>query len=272
MKNRNLNPEEKDAIKNKYEEHIYFRLVKQSCKKYERELSTFRFSPEDVFLESLYILDDLKSPIKNKADMCDMLWDDLYCDFRERGEYIPKEELDKAVAVVLTIVYYALNLTESVFYNKMTGRLILTLNEHYNDFRRIQNDIHYQAQKIGFGKLKAWVVEYMNCGDYLSEEVEDALEDMNEGSCDSAKSCYHIAENHKTNFAKILSAMYELKMFQDDKGLIVSNKQKFISSVGKFFNLDYKNLPQLLNAAKQNGNYTEIFDKLKEKAKEFDKK
>ena len=272
MKNRNLNPEEKDVIENKYEEHIYFRLLKQSCKKYERELSTFRFSPEDVFLESLYILDDLKAPNKNKADKCDMLWDDLYCDFRERGENIPKDELDKAVAVVVTVVYYALNLTESVFYNSMTGRLILTLNEHYKGFTQIQNDIHYQAQKIGFGELQRWIVEYMNFGDYLSEELEDCLEEMDEDCSGSEKSCYRIAEKHKTNFAKILSAMYELKMFEDDKGLIASNKQNLISSIGRFFNLDYKNLPQLLNAAKQNGNYTDIFDKLKEKAKDFDKK
>ena len=160
--------------------------------------------------------------------------------------------------------------SRGVFY----WRLEMEKNEgdHSKDFIQIQNGIHYQAQKIGFDELQGWMVEYMNCGDYLSEEVEDCLESMDEGYSGSEKSCYRIAENHKTNFAKILSAMYELRMFEDDKGLIVSNKQKLISSIGRFFNVDYKNLPQLLNAAKQNGNYTEIFDKLKEKAKDFDKK
>jgi hypothetical protein len=61
-------------------------------------------------------------------------------------------------------------------------------------------------------------------------------------------------------------------MFEDETGKIVSNKQKLMNALGDFFGVSYKNLSQLLNAAKQNGNYTEIFDKLREKAANFEEK
>jgi hypothetical protein len=66
--------------------------------------------------------------------------------------------------------------------------------------------------------------------------------------------------------------MYDLHMFEDETGKVASSKQKLMNALGGFLGIDYKNLSQLLNAAKQNGNYTEIFEKLKEKAEKFDQK
>jgi len=45
-----------------------------------------------------------------------------------------------------------------------------------------------------------------------------------------------------------------------------------IEELGVFFDADYKNLSQLLNASKQNDNYIEIFEKMMEKAKKYDVK
>lgn len=61
-------------------------------------------------------------------------------------------------------------------------------------------------------------------------------------------------------------------MFENENGKIASNKQKLIEELGVFFDTNYKNLSQLLNASKQNNNYIEIFEKMMEKAKEYDVK
>lgn len=60
-------------------------------------------------------------------------------------------------------------------------------------------------------------------------------------------------------------------MFENENGKIASNKQKLIEELG-VFDTNYKNLSQLLNASKQNNNYIEIFEKMMEKAKEYDVK
>lgn len=269
---RNLNPEEKEKLRNKYGEHIYFRLVNQSCKKYERELRVFRLSPEDVFMETLNVLDDLKAPDRNNDDLCDTLWDDLYCEFRDRGDDIPEEELNKAVAIVFSMVSYCLTLLDSIKYNGVNGKLMLSLSKNYKEFRDILFPIQPYANKIGINELKDWLIGYMACDTYMYDEVMDCIEEKDENVELTEVSSYRIAENHKTNFAKIISAMYDLHMFEDETGKVASNKQKLMNALGGFFGIDYKNLSQLLNSAKQNGNYTEIFDKLKEKAEKFDQK
>lgn len=265
---KNLSPEEKGRIRDKYGRHPLLRLATQSCKRYEREMGTFRFSPEDVFLETLNVLDDLKAPDRAGDDLCDTLWDDLYCDFRSRGESLPEEELEKAVAVVMSMATYLLVLADLMCYNGLAGRLVMAISEHFKGYLEIQQNINYHAQKTGIAELQAWIAVYMGHDTYLSEEVEDCLE----GEADSNISQYRIAAQHKANFAKIISAMYDLRMFEDKTGKIVSNKQNLMNALGLFFGEDFKHLSQLLGASKQNGNYTEIFDKLKEKASNYYKK
>lgn len=192
---RNLNPEEKEKLRNKYGEHIYFRLVNQSCKKYERELRVFRLSPEDVFMETLNVLDDLKAPDRNNNDLCDTLWDDLYCEFRDRGDDIPEEELNKAVAIVLSMVTYCLVLLDAMRYNGINGKLLFSLFEHYGSYREIHHSIEPHGMKIGVNELKGWVTEYMKCDTYLYDEVMDYLEEKFEEEKETDEETSKIAPN-----------------------------------------------------------------------------
>ncbi len=177
---RNLNPEEKDKLRDKYGEHIFFRLVNQSCKKYESELRVFRLSPEDVFMESLNVLDDLKAPDRNNEDLCETIWDDLYCEFRDRGENIPEEELYKAVAIVLSVVTSCLVLLDLIPYNGFNCKLTISLSEHYKGYTDIHHSIEYCATKIGVNNLKDWLTEYMQCSTYLYDEVANYLNETDE--------------------------------------------------------------------------------------------
>ena len=192
---RNLNPEEKEKLRNKYGEHIYFRLVNQSCKKYERELRVFRLSPEDVFMETLNVLDDLKAPDRNNDDLCDTLWDDLYCEFRDRGNDIPEEELNKAVAIVLSMVTYCLVLLDAMRYNGINGRLFLLLYEHYKSYSDIHHSIDLHVVKMGVNELKGWITGYMKCDTYLYDEVMDYLEEKVEEEKDTNEETSKIAPN-----------------------------------------------------------------------------
>lgn len=192
---RNLNPEEKEKLRNKYGEHIYFRLVNQSCKKYERELRVFRLSPEDVFMETLNVLDDLKAPDRNNDDLCDTLWDDLYCEFRDRGNDIPEEELNKAVAIVLSMVTYCLVLLDAMRYNGINGRLFLLLCEHYKSHSDIHHSIDLHVVKMGVNELKEWITGYMKCDTYLYDEVMDYLEEKVEEEKDTNEETSKIAPN-----------------------------------------------------------------------------
>ena len=83
---------------------------------------------------------------------------------------------------------------------------------------------------------------------------------------------YRIAKGKKTDFAKIISAMYDCRLFETDEGKIASNKQDLMNTFGKLFSEDFSNYSTLINRAKETAVYCEIFDKLKEKAEEYEKK
>lgn len=259
---RNLNQEEKVKLRDKYEEHIYFRLVKQSCKKYESELRVFRFSPEDVFMETLNVLDDLKAPNRNNEDLCDTLWDDLYCEFRDRGQDIPEEELNKAVAIVLSMVTYCLALLDSMKYNGGIGKLIYLLCNNYSEFRVIHQSIDYYGKKIGLSELKDWITEYMVCDTYLYDDVMDYLEEKEEEEEVNEENSKYAPNKVR---AKVLLEILE----QCGLGLDQQDMTKVVRLVGFIIGASSNSLRNnlttgngLILSDKQHGKYVEEVNKL----------
>ncbi len=113
---------------------------------------------------------------------------------------------------------------------------------------------------------------YWQTEGFLSDDIYEALHDGagEEPAEAKPKGVFRIARGQKTNFAKIVSAMFDLRMFEDDKGQIASNKQRLMDELGLVFGTEFKALPQLLNASKQGASYTDVFDRLKEKAEKYD--
>lgn len=270
---RNLNQEEKERVKDRFGEHIFFRLVNQSCKKYERELKVFRLSPEDIFVEVLNVLDDMKARPENNADLCDTIWDDLYCAFRERGEDIPETELTKAVAVVISLVMYCLVLLNMTRYNGVVGRLNLLLTEQYKGYGDIALSFDTFASKIGKDALYKWVYDYMQCNDYLSEEVEDCI-DMEEAMLiyENSKVYLNPKRGSKIDFIRVVNVLYELGFFTDAQGNSICKKEVF-TTLGRFVNVnleDYdKDLSRALNDSTALDKHLKIFERMGEKMEEI---
>ncbi len=80
---------------------------------------------------------------------------------------------------------------------------------------------------------------------------------------------YHIADRQITNFVKIVRAVFDLRMFEQENGLYVSNFEDFVSSLGDFFNTPIKTPHGLLASAKQAKNYMDVFEKIYQYALDF---
>jgi hypothetical protein len=64
------------------------------------------------------------------------------------------------------------------------------------------------------------------------------------------KSTSKIAVKRKSDFIKIISAMYDAKIFENEKGEVANNKQKLIEDLGSFLNDDLSNYSVSLSQAK----------------------
>jgi hypothetical protein len=131
-------------------------------------------------METLNVLDDLKAPNRNNDDLYSIIWDDLFCEFRDRGENIPEEELNKAVAIVISMVTFCLALLDSMKYNGVNGKLIRLLSNKYRGYRDFHRFTELRANIIGIDELKDWLAGYMQCDTYMYDEVMDYLEEKEE--------------------------------------------------------------------------------------------
>lgn len=82
---------------------------------------------------------------------------------------------------------------------------------------------------------------------------------------------FKIASKRKTDVVKILSAMYDSKMFANADGKPATNKQELMEAFGEFLGEDLKTYSTLLSQAKDKNTdlFLKIFDDLKRAGREY---
>jgi hypothetical protein len=82
---------------------------------------------------------------------------------------------------------------------------------------------------------------------------------------------FKIASKRKTDVVKILSAMYDSKLFANADGQPATNKQELMEAFGEFFGEDLKAYSTLLSQAKDKNPdlYVKTFDDLKRSANDY---
>lgn len=269
---RNLNHEEKGIIKDRYSNHLFYRLANLSCKRFESQMKSFRFSPEDVFVEALNVLDDLKEPQANLDDACNTMWDDLYCRFRDRGEDLPEEEVNLAVCIVMSMVVMCLTGSKVMRYSGKIGGLIMLQSQHYPSVMAIQGHIESFVHRIGINNFCQWAKEYMTCDAYLSEEVEDCLNGEEDMAVKSSRVYLSAKKGSKIDFIRVVNVLYELGLFQNEQGGNITKKEMF-TTLGRFVNVDLSNydkdLSRSLTDSTALDKHLKIFNLMKEKMEEI---
>jgi len=270
---RNLNHEEKGIIKDRYSNHLFYRLANLSCKRFESQMKSFRFSPEDVFVEALNVLDDLKEPQANLDDACNTMWDDLYCRFRDRGEDLPEEEVNLAVCIVMSMVVMCLTGSKVMRYSGKIGGLIMLQSQHYPSVMAIQGHIESFVHRIGINNFCQWAKEYMTCDAYLSEEVEDCLKGEDAEVTEVGSDVYlNTQRGVKIDFIRVVNALYELGFFKDAQGNKIA-KGKVFSTLGHFVNMDLTNYDKDLSRSFTDSTaldkHLKIFSQMRDKMEEI---
>lgn len=132
-------------------------------------MDAFRISPEDIFAETLAILDRIKNEPNEAQTMCKALWDELYCEYRDVAEHdINRDELSLSVCMVMLAVIICVNMIVSPFYTIIETELMDGLNSHYCLWHNVR---HSMASKIVCDNtLKQWIGQYMESENYMTDE------------------------------------------------------------------------------------------------------
>lgn len=82
---------------------------------------------------------------------------------------------------------------------------------------------------------------------------------------------FRLAPNRKTDFLKIISSMYDARMFETEDGYIASSKQQLINEFGRLLNEDFSKYSAFLSQSKNVSEETFLkpFREIEQKAKDY---
>jgi hypothetical protein len=82
---------------------------------------------------------------------------------------------------------------------------------------------------------------------------------------------FKLAYDKKTDFFKIISAMYDTRMFETNDGFIASNKEKIMIEFGKILGEDFSSYSTYLSMAKKTEKdvFMKIFKEIEKKGSEY---
>jgi hypothetical protein len=119
-------------------------------------------------------------------------------------------------------------------------------------------------RKIIFDVVRLLIADQDNNWIEKVNAEERVLQDR---ALNSAK--FRLANRRNTDFVKIISAMYDCRMFMTPDGLLASNKQDVMNEFGKLLQADLSSYSTLLSRAKDTDSYLDVFDQLKEAAEKY---
>lgn len=178
MRNR-LKRSEREAVRNRYATNeLLYGVMSKPARELEREMSRFRFSVEELFLEVMSIIDDIKENPQEADNNIRDLWNTLYCDLRDLDTAgSPDEEIKTAVSEILYVALLLLSYCEGVLYTKLLMGLAMQLNEHHpGAFDRIQVLYMPEVWRIGEERLRIRIQGYMNSDEWISDDIFEAIQ------------------------------------------------------------------------------------------------
>jgi|GEM_PF-5297882 len=170
-------------------------------------------------------------------------------------------------------------LTPTEKYNLVNDRLFDFLqwqkqHDIYNDWAslssgskyKITNKLYPNFEKLCRLEIDRWkaILSIKNI-DAKKEETSDI------SATATIPKSYKISSKRKTDVIKILSAMYDCKLFVDKDNKPITSKQELMDAFGEFFNEDFKAYSTLLTQAKDKdpSTFYKPFDQLRNASKEY---
>ncbi len=150
---------------------------------------------------------------------------------------------------------------------KLTNLILLDTNIHKVHFHKsLKEEGYLIVSRIGDEIRK--LEKLQNLG-LLSENIETNIHQNNQNY--SVASKFRLAQKKKTDFIKILSAMYDNRMFETEDGYQASSKQELMNEFGRIVNEDLGNYSVLLSKSKnpEIDVFLKPFDTIRSKAEEY---
>lgn len=170
-------------IQKEYENNQWYRIISLSCKPIEYKLYNLRPCPEEFFIDTLRILDDMKEkPSLFLSNKLPILWDTIQAETMQlaKGDYVAEQ--NNYATITLGLVIFALHWCDSNYYyskikNALMNHLIEKDSAHLGDYLTDLSLCIENNHEV----LQAWINDYIKSDEYLSDSIHDMLKNKGNG-------------------------------------------------------------------------------------------
>ena len=100
-----LNDKETQELRNSFSDNAIFAIFPRLFKSYERELNSLALTPEEVFVNCMHLLDNIR---KNRVSNIEDIYDNLFCDIRKAANELKRPYQDSEIQTASLIILLAI--------------------------------------------------------------------------------------------------------------------------------------------------------------------
>lgn len=173
-------PNQKKYVRESYKRDVLFRVLYAPCKEWERKMGVLRLSAEEVFLECLAVLDEVKE-CEDRDEVREALsgvWDSLYCDMRDMRSDAPEAELRQGASEIVAAAATLLAYVQDGIYTFAVSMLIREMAQAQEAFDPYSRTYLAQIAKIGDAEVRQAMNEYAESEEHLSDTIKKKLKKL----------------------------------------------------------------------------------------------
>ena len=167
-----LTKENKRSIKSAYRSNAVFRVIDAAYKDQETQMSTLRFSPEEIWANCFYGFDQILKSRDRIEDITERMWDDTFCELRddaeEAGRTFATSELYTATSCIIYSIIACLMASDEWELIKPTESLIGQIARHSD-----LDTVALPFDRLVDASFIAYIKEYIAVGKFISEKLDN---------------------------------------------------------------------------------------------------
>ena len=173
---RRYTDQERTAVRNKYGTSAVMKVAEVICHRFDNQLQNFSLWPEELFVWTTVVLDDVKEHGDEYMMRIGNLWKVHHSTFRLFDKSIPQEELQLTVALSLYEPILMLLASNDSVHQYMGKQILDMVSQNYERCEDTFLDASAYCNHL-MPEVAQWINGFMalDNDEYLSDEVKELL-------------------------------------------------------------------------------------------------
>lgn len=168
-----LDRNQQERVEKQYHDHPLLCACQSTFRNYQARMNYLMFSPTEVFVEVVKVLDALFEKGADPLHYIRNLWEELTIRYKLWCMGVPDEEVQMSISSICYVVAIVLSRHSQTFFSETVKDAVLNeIDTHISVVKQEEDKVIVCLSSYA-DKLEAWITDYSNRDYYLSDEIDD---------------------------------------------------------------------------------------------------